>query len=129
MLKRTVVLLAPLAAIGALALIPVSAHANYICSGGTASNPSPICEYVCKVPRIVGRTLKKAETLLREHNCRKGEVLKPKSRKHHKGQKLVVTAQAPAAGGIYVENQKVGMRVKYKAVHHKKHHKKHHHKK
>jgi hypothetical protein len=117
LLKRAIVLLAPLAAVGALALLPVSAHANYVCTGGT----SPICEYVCKVPRVVGRTLKKAETLLRAHNCRKGEVLKPKHKKHPKGEKLVVTAQAPAAGGVYVVNQKVGVRVKYKALHHKKH--------
>lgn len=60
----------------------------------THLNPPP----ACVVPKLVGKTLARAKTALKNANCRLGKVHKPKQPKGKKRRALVVKSSHPAAG-------------------------------
>jgi hypothetical protein len=75
----------------------------------------------CKVPKLKGKSLSKAKSLLKKSHCKLGKVTKPKKRKHHKLGKLVVKSSSPKAGATKPAGTKVALKL---APAPKKHHKK-----
>jgi virginiamycin B lyase len=74
-----------------------------LCAGTTTQcggkqPPPPPAKPQCTVPKLKGKTLAQARTLLSKAHCALGKVKRPKARRHHKPRKLVVGAQRPAAG-------------------------------
>lgn len=61
---------------------------------GPPPPPSP----ACVVPQLVGKTLARAKTALREADCKLGKVRKPKRLKGEGRRVLVVKSSSPAAG-------------------------------
>jgi hypothetical protein len=62
----------------------------------------------CVVPKLKGRTLSQAKTLLKRAHCRLGTVHKPKSSKHTHP-KLVVGKTSPGAGQVRPAGTKVAI--------------------
>jgi PKD repeat protein len=75
----------------------------------------------CVVPKLKGKSLSKAKSLLKAAHCKLGRVTKPKPRKHHKLGNLVVKSSSPKAGSNKPAGTKVSLKLQ-KAP--KKHHKK-----
>ncbi|HUO71904.1 MAG TPA: PKD domain-containing protein [Solirubrobacteraceae bacterium] len=63
----------------------------------------------CRVPKLKGKTLSQATTLLRKANCRLGKVTKPKPRKHHRLRPLIVSRSNPGAGSVRAAGTKVAL--------------------
>jgi hypothetical protein len=63
----------------------------------------------CIVPRLKGKTLSQARTLLRRAHCKLGRVHKPKPRRHQKLGKLVVSSQSPSARKRRANGTKVAL--------------------
>jgi len=80
-----------------------------------SKNPSPPAPK-CHVPRLKGKTLKRARSALFAHNCSLGKLRKPKGK--GKG-RLVVRSSKPGAGAV----RAAGTRVTLKLVRKKKRHK------
>jgi hypothetical protein len=119
LLKKTLFLIAPLAplvAVAAIATGPTPAFGDTICYGGVPSNPTRVCEVVCHVPYVIGRSLRKALHVIRAHDCSKGTV-KRVGRVHKAGYhhllKLVVK-QHPKAGGFYTRGRAVNLKWRWK---------------
>ena len=72
MIRKALLLLAPVAAIAAVALAPVSATAHERCSDGR-TDPK-YCERVCVVPELRGLTVRQAEEALDARDCELGDV-------------------------------------------------------
>jgi hypothetical protein len=72
----------------------------------TPSNPPPP---KCVVPKLKGKSLSKAKSLLTKAHCALGKVHKPKARKHHKLGKLVVKGSSPGAGKTEPAGTKVSL--------------------
>jgi PKD repeat protein len=68
----------------------------------------------CKVPKLKGKSLSKAKSLLKKSHCKLGKVTKPKKRKHHKLGKLVVKSSSPKAGATKPAGTKVALRLAQK---------------
>lgn len=117
MLKRLFILtasLAPFVAVAAIASAP-TASADLVCGAGPVP-PTPVCTYVCHTPKVVGRNLSTAKSLIVQHNCKVGTVT-VKGKTHKKGFRFLrrsVTAQSPPGNGYYAYNTKVNLTVKYK---------------
>lgn len=62
----------------------------------------------CVVPKLKGKTLAQAKTLLKRAHCRLGTVHKPKPSKH-KHPKLVVSKTSPGAGQVRPAGTKVAV--------------------
>ena len=71
----------------------------------TGGNQTP----KCVVPKLKGKSLSKAKSLLRKAHCALGKVHKPKPRKHHKIGKLVVKSSSPKAGSSRPAGTKVNL--------------------
>jgi PKD domain-containing protein len=63
----------------------------------------------CVVPKLKGKTLSQAKSLLKTFRCSLGKVTKPKPRKHHKLGKLIVQRSSPGAGAVKPIGTKVGL--------------------
>lgn len=66
--------------------------------GRSAGGTSPSPKLACVVPKLVGRTLSQARSLLRGAHCSLGKVTAPKQRKRGRALKLVVRSTKPGAG-------------------------------
>jgi hypothetical protein len=66
---------------------------------GTGGMPPP-----CRVPKLTGKSLAAARTLLVRAHCRVGKVIWPRIRK---GRKLVVHSERPGAGRVPANSAKV----------------------
>jgi hypothetical protein len=71
-LRKALVLLAPIAVLVGVALSPVSASADRRCPKGT-SDPS-YCEKRCVVPELQGLTVRQAKEALEARDCKLGDV-------------------------------------------------------
>lgn len=60
--------------------------------------PPPLPPPTCKVPKLAGKKLAQAKSLLKSANCKLGKVKKPKAKKGHKLPPLVVKFSTPGAG-------------------------------
>lgn len=77
MLKKGIALLVPVAAVVAIALIPVSsASADCKSPPGTPHTRDyrDYCHKFCHVPDVRGMSLKEAEQDLEDHDCETGEI-------------------------------------------------------
>jgi PKD domain len=70
----------------------------------TVTNPPP-----CRVPRLKGKTLSQAKTLLGRAHCKLGRVHKPRPSKHHKLGKLVVASSNPVAAKVKPNGTKIAL--------------------
>ncbi|MFL5832227.1 MAG: PKD domain-containing protein, partial [Solirubrobacteraceae bacterium] len=66
----------------------------------------------CRVPKLKGKTLSQAKTLLGRAHCKLGRVHKPRARKHHKLRKLIVASSSPGAGKVRPNGTKVALTLK-----------------
>jgi hypothetical protein len=66
----------------------------------------------CRVPRLKGKTLSQAKTLLGRAHCKLGRVHKPRKPKHRKLRKLVVASSSPSAGKVRPNGTKVALTLK-----------------
>ncbi len=83
MIRKALVLLAPVTVVLAVALAPVSATADLKCPKGT-SDPT-YCKRKCVVPELRGLTVRQAQEELEEHDCDLGQVEKCKADRHRGG--------------------------------------------
>jgi hypothetical protein len=83
------------------------------------NGPSPGSK--CIVPKLKGKSLAKAKSLLKKANCKLGKVTKPKRRKHHKPGKLVVKGSTPGAGKTKPAGTKVALKLGPAPKKHKHH--------
>jgi hypothetical protein len=74
--------------------------------GGTGGSGAPV---QCVVPKLAGRTLKRAKRMLEAAHCKLGTVTSPK---HRKGAKLVVRSSAPKHGARLPRDAKVKVRLR-----------------
>ena len=123
MIKKAVVLLAPIAVIVALALMPITASADCKYQPGTPHTPA-YCIKFCKVPKVKGKSLKRAKQLIRRHDCRVGKIKRKERDKDRRGsrqkdrkekkkkERLVVRKQSPKPGTSWPAGKKVNLRVK-----------------
>lgn len=70
-------------------------------SGGSGAGGKPPA---CKVPKLIGKSLATARTLLSRAHCRLGKLIWPRIRK---GRKLVVRSERPGAGRVLANGAKV----------------------
>jgi hypothetical protein len=100
-----------------------SATRTITVTGSGPPPPPPPPPKVCKVPKLKGKTLSQARTLLTRAGCTLGKVSKPKARKHQRLRKLVVSRTAPGAGAVRRLGTKVAVTLvqvpKPKPKHHK----------
>jgi virginiamycin B lyase len=87
-----------------------------LCAGttsqcGGSSPPPPPAKPRCIVPKLKGKTLAQARTLLTKAHCRLGKVTKPKVKKHHEQPKLVVSSTKPGAGAKLSNGAKVALKL------------------
>jgi hypothetical protein len=99
---------------------PSSGQAT-VCSGSAAqcgggSKPPPAAAS-CLVPKLKGKTLAQARTLLRKAHCKLGKVTKPKLKKHHKQPPLVVSSTKPGARTKLANGAKVAVTLAAKRAH------------
>lgn len=80
-----------------------------VTAGG--ANPPPPPGARCRVPKLKGKSLSQATTLLHRANCTVGKVTKPRARKHHKLRTLVVSSSSPGAGSVRAARTKVALRL------------------
>jgi PKD repeat protein len=66
----------------------------------------------CRVPKLKGKTLSQARTLLGRAHCRLGKVRQPKKPKHRKLRKLIVASSSPPAGRVRPNGTKVSLTLK-----------------
>jgi PKD domain len=76
----------------------------------TVTSPPPPPN--CRVPKLKGKTLSQAKTLLRRAHCRLGRVHKPRKPKHRKLRKLIVASSSPRAGRVRPNGTKVSLTLK-----------------
>ena len=72
----------------------------------TPTAPPPLR---CRVPKLKGKTLGQAKTLLRRAHCALGKVSKPKPPKHRKLRQLIVSRTSPGAGAVRAAGAKVAL--------------------
>jgi hypothetical protein len=65
----------------------------------------------CTVPRLKGKTLKRAKRALKHAHCKLGKVKRPRHRRRHR--RLRVVRQRPRAGKHYRPGHKVRVRLGY----------------
>jgi len=63
---------------------------------------------ICRVPRVVGKSLAGAKLALKQRHCRAGKVSYAYSRKSKKG---IVTSQSRRSGRVLAANAKVNLVV------------------
>lgn len=113
MLKKTLALIAPVAAVVGIAMVPAAASGYYHCYPGTPTHSTPVCEQVCKVPSVVGLKLHAvAVPLIHVNDCRVKTIF-PRLNKHRTLRRIIVTKQNLATGGFYGFGQKITVHVKY----------------
>jgi hypothetical protein len=78
---------------------------SFTTSGG--SPPPPPSGTQCKVPKLKGKSLKKAKSALSKAHCAIGKVNKPR----HAHGKLVVHSQKSKAGSTHAADFKVGVKL------------------
>jgi PKD repeat protein len=66
----------------------------------------------CRVPKLKGKSLSQAQTLLRRAHCKLGKVHKPRPRRHHKLRKLIVASSSPGAGRVRANGTRVSLTLK-----------------
>jgi virginiamycin B lyase len=85
-----------------------------LCAGSATqcggSKPPP-AKPNCVVPKLKGKTLAQARTLLAKAHCKLGKVTKPKVKKHHKQPSLVVSSTKPGAGTKLTNGAKVAVKL------------------
>lgn len=72
MLRKAFVLVAPIAVVAGLALMPATASADLVCPKGATS--VQYCEKVCVVPQLRGQNILIGYLLLLIHNCSLGRL-------------------------------------------------------
>jgi virginiamycin B lyase len=77
--------------------------------GGKPPPPPP--KPNCIVPKLKGKTLGHARTLLTKAHCALGKVKKPKLKRSHKPMRLVVGSTKPAAGTKLANGAKVAVKL------------------
>ena len=78
----------------------------------------------CVVPKLKGKSPRKARSALRAAHCALGKVRKPKAKKGHKLGPLVVKSFSPAAGTTLPAGGKVSLMLvkkKYGRAHRRRH--------
>jgi subtilisin family serine protease len=92
---------------------------------GIVADPSPATAtwtvIQCKVPKLKGKTLKRAKRALRKAHCRLGKVKRPRHSRH---KRLVVKGSRPKAHAIRTAGTRVKLTLKLKPAKHK--HRRHH---
>jgi hypothetical protein len=78
-------------------------------SPSPSPKPKPTPKPSCVVPRLKGKSLAAARTLLSKSHCALGKVKRPHVRKGHKLGKLVVGSESPQAGGKLSAGSKVAV--------------------
>lgn len=121
MIKKALVLIVPLLAVTALALIPISASADVECPPGVQNKS--YCKHVCKVPNVVGRSLHRAKEVIRKHDCDVGEISRqeldnpsqvgPGAAIEKRSEKGMVVKQRPRPGGVYRAHHEVNLVVEF----------------
>ena len=123
MIKKAVALLAPIAAVVAIAMMPVTASADCRYQPGTPHTP-PYCIKFCKVPKLKGKTVKQARAALRAHDCRPGKIKRKERDKDRRGntqkdrkekkkkERARVVKQRPKPGRSFPAGKKVNFTVK-----------------
>jgi hypothetical protein len=81
-------------------------------SPGGGPPPPPPSSGKCVVPNLKGVSLSKAKRMLRSAHCAIGKVSKPKARKHHKLDKLVVSKTTPGAAAKVAAGAKIGLKLR-----------------
>jgi hypothetical protein len=76
----------------------------------TSAPPPPNC----RVPKLKGKTLSQAKTLLGRAHCKLGKVTKPRKPKHRKLRTLVVSSSSPSAGKVRPNGTKVSLTLREK---------------
>lgn len=118
MIRKALVLTAPLAVIAAVAvmLAPATAPADTVvkCPPGTTNPHYCTKQVVCIVPNLKGKTIKQARVALRKHNCKLGKIVR---RRHHNGKAGHIYKQVPRAHSRHARGQKVRVSVKKKQKH------------
>jgi hypothetical protein len=66
----------------------------------------------CLVPKLRGKTLKRAKRALKRAHCKLGKVRRPKARKGRKRPRLVVRSSKPGAGTKLGAGAKVGVKLR-----------------
>ena len=91
-----------------------SSGAVNLCAGSAtqcgSSSPPPGATH-CVVPKLKGKSLAKARSLLTKAHCALGKVTRPKVAKGHKQPPLVVGSTRPAAGTRLADGAKVSLRL------------------
>jgi beta-lactam-binding protein with PASTA domain len=72
--------------------------------------PPPV-EPSCVVPKLKGKALGQAKSVLKAAHCTLGKVTKPKAKKGKKTAPLVVKSSKPGAGATLSEGAKVGIKL------------------
>ncbi len=85
-----------------------------LCAGSAtqcgSSSPPPGATR-CVVPKLKGKSLAKARSLLAKAHCALGKVTRPKVAKGHKQPPLVVGSTRPAAGTKLADGAKIALRL------------------
>jgi hypothetical protein len=81
------------------------------CGAPPPSSPTPLPKPkpACIVPKLKGKSLTSARTLLSRAHCALGKVKRPRARKGHKLGTLVVGSQSPSAGRKLAAGSKVAV--------------------
>jgi hypothetical protein len=85
--------------------------------GSSAASPPPSCV----VPKLAGKSPRKARSALRAAHCALGKVSKPKARKGHKLGPLVVKSFSPGVGATLPAGGKVSLTLKLAKKHRVRH--------
>lgn len=111
MLKKALVLIAPVAVLAAVAIAPLSASADttYKCPKGVTNHAYCTKLVHCVVPQVRGKTPGQAGTLFKNHDCKLGKVTKAAGSGVPKG---TILRSAPAAGTVHSQGQAVNVIIR-----------------
>jgi len=75
------------------------------------ANPPPPAEEKCLVPKLAGKTLAKARSVLTDAHCALGKVSKPRPKNARRSGPLIVKSSSPAAGAALPAATKVDLKL------------------
>jgi hypothetical protein len=91
--------------------VTIEADTSVTADFSTKPAPPPHAEEQCLVPRLAGKTLRRAKAMLVAAHCALGKVSTPKPRKGHSIGRLLVRSSSPAAGTTLPAGAEVGLRL------------------
>lgn len=111
LIKKLLVLMAPGAVLAAIAFAPLSASADtfYKCPKGVTNHAYCTKIIKCVVPKLQGKTVSQARTLLAAHDCKLGKVTKKPGKGVMKGR---IIKSSPSAGTQHRKGMKVDVQVR-----------------